>query len=206
MEGKRPKTASPASTTTPAAATPPVGTVAGGNGRGNGEGAPDAQAAPPTLNGIRYPCLMNMDYHSSREAWLDQMHRWLMFAVIAAGASAFVDAWPVMKVAGPIIAVICGALDLTFDLSNRARAHAMFRRRYGEILGEATRSPDSLQVLQCKLDELSGEEEPAFHAQLALSAMKGQQATYGKITHPCRPNWFCRRLANIWRFDGYDFN
>jgi hypothetical protein len=149
---------------------------------------------------------MNMDYHGTREAWLDQIHRWLMFVVIAAGASAFVDVWPVMKITGPIIAVVAGALDLTFDLSNRARTHAMFRRRYGEILSEASRNPDKLLVLQCKLDELSGEEEPPFHAQLALSAMKAQQATYGEIRDPCMPRWIYRRLANVWRFDGHDFN
>ena len=149
---------------------------------------------------------MNMDYHGSREAWLDQMHRWLMFAVIAAGASAFIEAWTAMKIAGPIIAVMCGALDLTFDLSNRARTHAMFRRRYGELLSEAAKAPDNLQIVRCKLDELSGEEEPPFHAQLALSAMKAQQMTYGRIVDPCRPRWLYRRLANVFRFTGHDFN
>lgn len=169
------------------------------------ESASDPQA-PPTLNQIRYPCLMNMDYHGSREAWLDQIHRWLMFGVIGAGAFAFVEAWPAMKVAGPIIAVVCGALDLTFDLSNRARAHSMFRRRYSEILSAATKAPDKLQELCWELDRLGGEEEPPFHAQLALSAMKGQQAVYGKVIDPCRPGWLYRRFANIARFDGHDFN
>lgn len=181
-----------------------------GQPRTQGEGASGSQVsdaeAPPTLNQIRYPCLMGMDYHATREAWLDQMHRWFMFAVIAAGASAFVDVLPAMRIAGPVTAVLAGALDLTFDLSNRARIHAMHRRRYADILSDATREPDKLRVLQCRLDELSGEEEPAFHAQLALSAMKAQQATYGEIVQPCRPGWFYRRFANIFRFDGHDFN
>jgi len=111
-----------------------------------------------------------------------------------------------MRLIGPIIAVVCGALDLTFDLSNRARGHAMFRRRYGELMSEAARAPDNLQRIRCKLDEISGEEEPPFHAQLALSAMKAQNATYGRICDPCRPKWIYRRLANVWRFDGHDFN
>jgi len=191
------------SSATPAAS--PAVAGSGAQGRRLQQGSSDAET-PVTLNQIRYPCLMNMDYHATREAWLDQWHRWLMFGVIAAGAAAFVDMWPQMKVWGPIIAVVAGALDLTFDLSNRARAHAMFRRRYSEIVSEATRDPDKLQVLQCKLDELSGEEEPAYHAQLALSAMKAQQQVFGKVKDPCRPGWFYRALANIWRFDGHDFN
>lgn len=199
MEGNQPEIP----TTTAAAATPASG-EAGGAGP-HREGAPDAEA-PPTLNQIRYPCLMNMGYHEAREAWLDRVHRWLMFIVIAAGASAFVDAWQVMRIYGPILAVAAGALDLTFDLSNRARAHAMFRWRYGQILSEATREPDKLQALQCRLDELSGEEEPPYHAQLALSAMKAQHATYGKIVDPCRPKRFYRLMANALRFPGDDFN
>lgn len=190
---------------TSAAATTAPSPGPGTQGRGLQQGASDAQA-PVTLNQVRYPCLMNMDYHATREAWLDQWHRWLMFTVIAAGAAAFVDMWPQMKVWGPIIAVVAGALDLTFDLSNRARAHAMFRRRYSEIVSEATREPDKLQVLQCKLDELSGEEEPAYHAQLALSAMKAQQQVFGSVKDPCRPGRIYRLLANVWRFDGHDFN
>jgi hypothetical protein len=169
------------------------------------EGAPNTEARP-TLNQIRYACLMNMDYHGTREARLDRLHRWLMFGVIAAGAAALVDAMPQMRLVGGVIAAIFGALDLTFDLSNRARSHAMFRRRYGEIMSQASRAPDELQNFQCKLDELSGEEEPPFHAQLALSAMKAQQATYGRITDPCRPAWGYRSLANVFRFDGRDFN
>jgi hypothetical protein len=82
----------------------------------------------------------------------------------------------------------------------------MFRRRYSELLSEATSSPDNLRKIRCKLDELSGEEEPPYHAQLALSAMKAQHSTYGRIFDPCRPRWIYRRFANIWRFDGHDFN
>lgn len=163
-------------------------------------------ASPPTLNEIRYPCLMNMDYHAAREARLDRNHRWLMFGVIIAGASAFLDIWEGMRVIGPVVAVLAGSLDLTFDLSNRARSHAMFRRRYAEILAEASRSPDKLTELQCKLDELSGEEEPPYHAQMALSAMRAQEQAYGKVTDPCRPGWFYRLFANVVRFDGKDFN
>lgn len=163
-------------------------------------------ASPPTLNEIRYPCLMNMDYHAAREARLDRVHRWLMFIVIVAGASAFLDVWTGLRLWGPVVSVVAGALDLTFDLSNRARSHALFRRRYSEILADATRSPDKLTVLQCKLDELSGEEEPPYHALMALSAMRAQMQTYDKITAPCRPNWFYRLFANVIRFDGKDFN
>jgi len=173
---------------------------------GRRAGSPNGQAPAPTLNQIRYPCLTNMDYHAAREGWLDQIHRWLMFVVIIAGASALVDAWPGMKVAGPIIAALAGALDLTFDLSNRARNHAMIRRRYADILARATREPDRLAALQCLLDEIGGDEEPAFSAQLALSDTRAQNQTYGKIVHSCRPSLPYRLFANLFRFPGHDFS
>lgn len=173
---------------------------------GEPDTASDAEAAPPALNQIRYPCLTNMDYHAAREGWLDQLHRWLMFAVIIAGAAAFSDIWEPMRVVGPVIAVLAGALDLTFDLSNRARTHAMFRRQYADILAAATREPEKLGVLQCKLDELNGEEEPPFTAQLCLSAMRAQQQTYGEVRDPCRPGLYYRLQKNFRRFSGHDFN
>ena len=208
MEGsKSAEGANTASATENAAAASTSATTATEQtGAGSGESSPNPETAPPTLNQVRYPCLMNMDYHAAREAFLDQAHRWLMFAVIAAGASAFVDVWSDMRLWGPILAVVAGALDLTFDLSNRARAHAMFRRRYAEILGNASREPDKLVALQCKLDEIAGEEEPPFNALLALSAMRAQQQTYGKVTDPCRPGLYYRVLKNFRRFPGHDFN
>ncbi|QNE04455.1 hypothetical protein [Croceicoccus marinus] len=149
---------------------------------------------------------MNMDYHAAREAWLDQRHRWLMFGVIVAGGSALVDVWPVMRIWGPAFAVVAGALDLTFDLSTRSRKHADLRRRYAEINSEATAGQKNLVHLQSKMDVLSGEEEPPYHALLALSAMRAQTMTYGKITDPCRPSFPYRFFAHVIRFDGRDFN
>src|SRR5688572_14934943 len=46
------------------------------------------------LEACTISCLTNAQYHSSREAWLDTMHRWFMFAVIALGAAALADVLP----------------------------------------------------------------------------------------------------------------
>lgn len=189
---------------TTAAAPAPSSTAARGRGKG-GSTVSDAEAAP-AVNQIRYPCLMNMDYHAAREAWLDQVHRWLMFGVIIAGASALVDLVPGLRIWGPAFALVAGALDLTFDLSNRARTHANFKRRYADILASASRPGADLVALQCKLDEICGEETPPYNALLAKCAEKAQQATYGAVTDPCRPGFWRSLLANILRFDGHDFN
>jgi len=51
-----------------------------------------AEAAEATLkDGLRCDLLMNARYHSSREAFLDTLHRVLMFLIIVLGAAAVSD-------------------------------------------------------------------------------------------------------------------
>ena len=193
-------------TEAPAASTAATTTASDTSPAGMGQrrtDAPAPAAAPgPTLNQIRYPCMMNMEYHAAREAWLDLVHRWLMFAVIVAGAVAFVDVWHPMHWIGPIISVLAGSLDLTFDLSNRARSHARFRERYGEIMASARQDPENRVALQAKLDQLSGEEEPPYHVVLALCAERAQIAVYRDSDLTLRLGWWRRLTANLLHHSG----
>lgn len=132
-------------------------------------------AAVETVANVSISCLANTHYHAAREAWLDTVHRWLMFFVIALGAAALADAIPkLVGVIGLSVdatlvkemcaagAAILAALDLTFDLSNRARAHAMMKRRYYELLAslrEGHKTPTQGRVC---LDQFSADEEPPY--------------------------------------------
>ena len=106
--------------------------------------SPGSVASATPLEAITISCLTNAHYHSGREAFLDTVHRWFMFMVIALGATALTDVFPrishsvfglsldigAVKEACAASAAIIAALDLTFDLSNRARSHSMMKRRY----------------------------------------------------------------------------
>lgn len=172
---------------------------AGGQGRTS-----SAPKAAPTLNQVRFKCLMNAQYHAAREAFLDGVHRWMMFAVIVFGAAAVVDAFRdalwIKGVFGAGAAVL-GALDLAFDLSNRARNHALLRRRYYELLGDVDEGRMSLVAADACLARLNGEEEPAYHALLNACSEAANIMVYGSAEGVHIP-WWHRLLQNVWRFEG----
>src|SRR5436305_12162327 len=93
-----------------------------------GVGVSGTEAA--TIGGLRCDLLMTARYHASREAFLDTVHRVLMFLIIVLGAAAVTDLigsapWAHMVKGGfAAFAVVFAAFDLTADLSNRARQHA----------------------------------------------------------------------------------
>ncbi len=111
------------------------------SGTGSAQHSPGPVAAATPVEAATISCLTNAHYHSGREAFLDTTHRWFMFLVIALGAAALTDALPRLlysalgvSIDGAAIKEICAAsaaiiaaLDLTFDLSNRARAHSMMK-------------------------------------------------------------------------------
>jgi hypothetical protein len=157
-------------------------------------------------------CLANAQYHSCREAFLDTVHRWFMFAVIALGAAALTDAIPkmlhafgwtvapdVLKEVFAALAAILAALDLTFDLSNRARAHAVMKRRYYELLAhmrERHKTPDD--VLVC-LEQFSADEEPPFRVLFLTCWNSAQQTVYGEKAMRFQISLFGNLFKNWWR-------
>jgi hypothetical protein len=174
--------------------------------------------AAPAIESAIISCLTNAQYHSCREAFLDTVHRWFMFAVIALGAAALTDALPkvlltlsgitvdpsVLKEVFAAGAAILAALDLTFDLSNRARAHAMMKRRYYELLAsmrEGHKTPDHVQVC---LEQFSADEEPLYRVLFLACWNSAQQSVYGdkalrfKISAVGNlfKNWFRRPSAS----------
>jgi len=142
------------------------------------------QAAASEVEAIAISCLTNAHYHSSREAFLDTTHRWFMFGIIALGTAAVVDIFPSEKKdwikgfcsAG---AAVLGALDLTFDLSNRARMHSMMRRRYFELLAdvrEGTKTPNEARVC---IERFSSDEEPPYQVLYLACWNRAQESVYG---------------------------
>ena len=55
---------------------------------------PRILAAVTPEEAVTISCLTNAQYHASREAFLDTVHRWFMFTVIALGATALLDVIP----------------------------------------------------------------------------------------------------------------
>lgn len=169
-------------------------------------GKAPAAPASKTLRQIRKAAQFNIIYHGAREAHLDAVHRWFMFGVIALGAGG------VLTMMSPIFGAVCaafsaviGALDLTFDLSNRARAHALMRRRYSALAAEAEANPDDLARIDAQLIALQSDEEPGYIALLALCHNRAESQIYGDDDEHLSVPWIHRIFANLIRFDGHEY-
>ncbi|MGX9574353.1 hypothetical protein [Mesorhizobium sp. f-mel] len=165
---------------------------------------PSAAEAGVTLN-----CLMNARYHGAREAFLDAIHRWFMFGVIIAGAGAVSGLFQQYPLVNPIlgaVAAILGAADLAFDLSNRARTHALMKRRYFELLSDLRDGQKTVDQVEACTHRYSADEEPAYQALLMGSWNAAQQMVYGSRAELLRIPAMHRCLQNFWRFEGTEYS
>ena len=158
-------------------------------------------------------CLTNAHYHSAREAFLDTLHRWFMFFVIALGAAALTDVLPkilnwllgivvdvaLVKEACSAGAAILAALDLTFDLSNRARAHAMMKRRYFELLAALRQGKKTAEEVHVCLDEFSADEEPPYRVLYLTCWNLAQMTVFGHRAKRFEIGFWDRLFKNWWR-------
>jgi len=141
-------------------------------------------AATP-LEQARISCDMNARYHACREAYLDMLHRWFMFGIIVLGAAAIVDilppGWGWLRGAFAAGTAVFGALDLTFDLSNRARMHALMKRRYFDLLADLIEGKINLEELRATIKSIQRPmKEPAYHALLHSCWNAAQEMVYGR--------------------------
>jgi hypothetical protein len=188
-----------------AAAAPSAETTASAVHRQGGYEASKPEA-PEALDDVRINCLMNARYHATREAFLDTVHRWLMFGVIAFGAGAVINVVPaehdwLSKLLGACAAIF-GALDLTFDLSNRARAHSLMKRRYFELLADLAEGKKTESEAQACCNRYSADEEPAYIALLMRSWNAAQEMLYGDDAQEFDIPAWDRFWQNVWRFSG----
>jgi hypothetical protein len=169
--------------------------------RRQGDQTPGPQATE-IEDGLRCELLMNARYHASREAFLDTTHRILMFLIIVMGAAAIADLfpWPWVKGVFAACTVVFASFDLTSDLSNRARCHALMKRRYFELLADLTGHRRTETEIAEHMHRYSADEEPAFHALLAVSWNAAQEMVYGDVAHAYRIPRRHRVLKNIRRY------
>ncbi len=205
-----------ASSSAEAAASTPSTSAETGTPAAPGTGRPAGDSpsgtASTALEDVRVECLMNARYHAAREAFLDSVHRWLMFGVIVLGAGAVIDLLPSVGVGGVIrglagaAVVVLAAIDLTFDLSNRARTHALMKRRYFELLAEVTAGKCTPSEVAASIHRYSADEEAAYQALLRLSWNAAQEMVHGddhdEYVIPRRD----MRMKNFRRFEGKKYH
>lgn len=165
----------------------------------------DSQAPEPaTAASVEINCLMNARYHSAREAFLDTVHRWFMFSIVLTGATAIsglFDGVPQINVIFGAIAALLGAADLALDLSNRARTHALMKRRYFELLADMRDGYKTIEQAQACCHRYSADEEPAYQALLMGSWNAAQEMLFGDQAQLVKIPYRHRLLQNIRRYE-----
>jgi hypothetical protein len=99
-------------------------------------------------------------------------------------------------------AAVLAALDLTFDLSNRARGHTMMKRRYFELLAdlrENKKTPDEVGVC---LERFSADEEPPYRVLQLTCWNNAQRTVYGRAAQRFEIPMFDGLFKNWWRRPG----
>jgi hypothetical protein len=110
-----------------------------------------------------------------------------MFFVIALSGAAITDILPKLtgvdsKLTTDIlvaIGAILAALDLTFDLSNRARAHAMMKRRYFELLSDLRDGHKTPADVKVCIERFSADEEPQYRVLFLACWNAAEETVYG---------------------------
>jgi hypothetical protein len=174
--------------------------------------------APRLIERAKTSCLMNARYHASREAFLDTVHRWFMFGIIAFGAGALIDIFgpantakgggganELVKAAFAAGSALLGALDLTFDLSNRARTHALMKRRYLELLADLTAGTQHIIGYEAEIHRIGADEEPVFFALLCSCWNAAQKSVYGHDALLFRIPRHHLVLRNVFRFSAAEY-
>jgi len=138
-----------------------------------------------------------------------------MFAVIALGTAAVINVlppemfgFPVANITSKVFAACTGiiaALDLTFDLSNRARTHAMMKRRYFELIADVIENKRTLIEASACLNRYSADEEPAYHTLLISSWNDAQEMVYGDEADHYEIPARHLRFKNVWRYIGENY-
>jgi hypothetical protein len=191
------------------ATTTPAATAASAAYADKGLAGNTASGATSPLDGFRVDCLMNARYHSAREAFLDGVHRWLMLGIILFGSAAVLNLFgyelPAIRAAFATLPVVFGTLDLTFDLSNRARIHALMKRRYFELLADVTEGKKTIEQADAAMHRCSADEEPAYHALVATAWNAAQEMVYGKRANHYELSWRARWGKQFFRFEGTEF-
>ena len=101
-----------------------------------GSTGPAATEITRQIDGLVFDCERLSFYHSVRCDWFERSHRWAMFLVVFSGTSAF--AAIVSLSAGLYLMLLpaaLGLLDLTFNLSGRAREHSALYQRFCWLRG-----------------------------------------------------------------------
>lgn len=130
-------------------------------------------ASCPNWETLKFQLAFSQRYHGRREQFLDFWDKAAKAFAVIGGAATIAES---VGAARPWIAVaICvtSGLSLVFSLSQRARQHADYRKRYGQLEVQLMRVPESdfesLRTIAQEIAAIESEEPPCLPALVQMS-------------------------------------
>ena len=156
-----------------------------------------------------FECDRNARYHVARRSFLDQVHRWMMVAVLVSGTAAAVfgmgDDW--IYTALMLLPAAVGAISVVFELPTRARNHEMMARRFYQIAVQIDPEHATAEDVFRWRNEIFGvyeDETAATYHGVEAECYNEASGALGKKTHKKTKGWRYR-LRHWWAFSKDDF-
>lgn len=159
------------------------------------------------FDGLCFDLEKSLRYHQRRRAFLEQVHRWIMFGVICFGSASAASTFSWISGASlAFVVALLGAIDLVWAPGQRARDHLILHQRYSSLVASiARRLPDTaaeVGELKARRIEIENDEPPIYWA---LEADCYNEVCYalGRADPknlPSLTKWQ-RRLMNVIRFE-----
>ena len=205
MGDENTQTTSPAATTTkrdqglPAGEGPAAETTAG------------SEAETMTYDDVEFHLVNGAIYHGARMHFLDRLHRWMMFIVIAAGAATVAAVSRPFGIAPEwfaLVSTLIGAANIAFSFSIRARDHDYIRRRYYELLArlvEGRADPTTPIRVHCDMLRVTASEPPPLRALDAIAYNAALDGLGRDTAHRIPIRWYESLFRHIYPFNGTNF-
>ena len=170
-----------------------------------------AEAETVTFDDVKFHLVNGAIYHGARMHFLDRLHRWMMFAIIAFGAATMAAVSRPFGISPEwlaLISTLIGAANIAFSFSVRARDHDYNRRRCYELLARLTEGradPNMPTRIHCEMLRLTASEAPPLRALDAIAYNAALDGLGRDKTDRIPIRWYESLLRHLYPFNGTDF-
>jgi hypothetical protein len=181
---------------------------AGASDAAQGAGTTEVAA----LEAVQFDAYRNGTYHAARTDHYVRSHRWLMFAIVAAGTAGVTNLFEAFIGQGYFGAAtaILAALDLALDYKARASQHERLKHAYFNLFATITTaaSPDAAKVRRWRgqIIRLTADEPKTYRGVDAIAYNNAADALGRDRELLLAIPRHVRLLAPIWPFSGYAFD
>lgn len=150
----------------------------------------------------------NVKYHEDRYAHYERLNRWSNFFVVvfgSVGIGSGLASWALVAAAVAAATTVLGAMQLVFDIGNKARTHQELRKSMVRLMARAEQQDADAERINVEMIELYADEPEIYHA-VNMLAYNAAQRAFGRPDDTLiRVTPWQSAMRHILRFDPADF-